>query len=518
MSVNKSVVIVVTLTMVSSFSGCTLFNRTNFSLISSYIYDDDGFASLQINFNTSDKMTLKVFGPVGEVLFLDDYHRGAHTAVAYLDEYRATPPPGRYEVKAYDENENVIFENELFFGSQNISIAEVIEYWWLEDGKYSLLGLNITLINHGNLPLYPYNVDVQIDNKRSSAFFLPTVILPYQSSNTYCFVHIDGISMGNRVLELFLKNSKGENIADIAYNVTPSENVAELKFRWRYMGNKNLVLPDVEFLYDHYSSLERLALEDYAAYVFDGYDDKYVDLIVGRLQSITDSSTDVAFINFAASFVQHLEYVEDVTESDYPRYPFESLKDAKGDCEDKAILIASILDSSGYNVSLLKLPSHVAVGVHLDESATTYDYYIEEYYFLETTSSGWPCGKIPSEHEGLSNVTIYAIKQRPLLTHSWKNATHYSGSDGSDYIKMEIVVENLGRETANDFKIRGAFFSQHDIYYNQETTQAYSLAAGSKKIVKMTMDVPQGISTILKTQIYLNDKIVHERESLSSFP
>ena len=182
------------------------------------------------------------------------------------------------------------------------------------------------------------------------------------------------------------------------------------------------------------------------------------------------------------------------------------------------MLTVAILDNLGYNVSLLKLPDHVAVGVNLDESATTFGYFIKEYYFLETTSAGWILGKIPPEHVGESNVTIYPISTRPLLIHSWENATRYSSSDGADYVKMKIVVENLGIKAAINFKIWGAFFSQDVVFFNQEETLVSSLDAGTKKIIEMTMDVPQAISSILKTQIHLNGEIVHERESSSSFP
>lgn len=515
MSVKKRIVVLVIIVLLSSFSGCTLFNRTEFSLISSVIDDVDGFVGMSIRFNISGKTTLKMFGPDGDVLFLDDYYKGIHDAVAYLDEYRKTPSSGRYVLKAYDENENLIFENELFFKGQNLSLIEVIEKWWLEDIKYSLVGLSITIKNNGDLPAYPYVADVEIDNKKSSGFFMPTVILPRQSKDVHCFVYIDGISSKNNLLKISLKNNEENIIANTSYTVSPSENISELKYSW---GNNNLVIPDVEFLYDYYNSLERLDSEDYSAYIFDRYDDNYINLTAGILLSLIEASKDVEIINFVVSFVQNLKYAEDDSQQDYPRYPIESLKDSKGDCEDKAILTASILDNMGYDVSLLKLPDHVAVGVHLDESATIFDYYIEEYYFLETTSTGWILGKIPPEYTDLSNVTIYPISMRPLLIHSWEDATRYSSSDGSDYIKMKIVVENLGQETAENFKIWGGFYSEDDIFSNQETTLISSLAAGTKKIVELTMDVPLAISTKLKTQIHLNDEVVHERESSSSFP
>ncbi|UCF12784.1 MAG: hypothetical protein JSW06_00615 [Thermoplasmatales archaeon] len=520
MSVEKRVIVLLIIILLSFFSGCTLFDSPEFSLISLVVDDDEGFVGMSISFNISDKTTLKLFGPDRDVLFLDDYYRGMHNVMAYLDEYRKTPSSGRYNIQAYDKNENLIFENELFFKGQNLSILEVNENWWLEDGKYSLVGLNLTIMNYGDLPVYPYIADVQIDNKESSGLFLPTVILPHQSRNVYCFIYIDDILSKKSQLKISLKNNEENIIANTSHTIFLSENISELTYNWRYLGNNNLVLPDIEFLYKYYSNLERLVLDDYAAYVFDLYHDQYMDLVVKRLLSLTDASGDVGKINFVASFIQNLGYAEDDPNDptcEYPRYPVEMLKDSQGDCEDKAILAGSILDSMGFNISLLKLPNHMVVGVHLDESESIFDYYIEEYYFLETTSTGWILGKIPPEYKNLSNVTIYPISTRPLLIHSWKNATRFSGSDESDYVKLKIIVENLGRESASNFKILGAFYSQNNIL-NQEEILIPSLAAGNKKIVDLKLNVPQGISTTLKTQIHLNNKIVNEKESNSSFP
>ena len=64
-------------------------------------------------------------------------------------------------------------------------------------------------------------------------------------------------------------------------------------------------------------------------------------------------------------FVQEIPYEEEI-DCEYPQYPIETLVNDKGDCEDKSILCASFLDLLGYNVSLLSLPNHMAVGVNID--------------------------------------------------------------------------------------------------------------------------------------------------------
>lgn len=513
----KKIFFVIIILLISSFSGCTLFQSTELKLISSDILDNDGFVTAEIKFNASNQLNLKLIDSKGVELFSQEYLKGTHTALVYLDEYRETPPLGSYKLKAYDDNGNVIYEDEYIFTSKNVVIMEILDYWWLED-KYSLVGLNIALKNKGDLPIYPYEVEVKIDGRQSSGFILPTVILPLQTKNVYSLIYLEDILFNNNVLKISIKNSEEEIIAQKEYDVIPSQNLNELKFSWRYLGNNNLVIPDIDFLYDYYKDQDRFESSDYAAYVFDPYDDRFIDVIANKLKSSMGTSTDVSIINSIASFVQNLDYEEDITDCDYPRFPIETLKDNKGDCEDKAILAASILESMGYNVSLIQLPKHVAVGVNLDEDVLSSDYYIDEYYYLETSSRNWYLGKVPPEHSDQTDITVYSLLSRPIIVHSWKNATRYSETDGSDYVKMIIIVKNLGTKTAYNLDIWGAFYQDNGLYYNLETTSLDAISKLKKEIVRLTMDVPKDVLTKLKTQILQNDITLHERESSSYFP
>jgi len=521
---NAKVTVIIIFMLLSSFSGCTLlsfFEETEFLLHSSNIADDEGFTSLFLSFNTTDKITLKLLGPNRNILFLEEYYKGYHDEVISLGDYRKTPSYGTYYLKVYDDNEKKIFENELFFTDQNLTITKIIEEWWFYDEMYFLVGLTITLKNLGGFPTYPHFATVAIDSQESTGFILPSVILPHQSKNVDCFVYLDDVSTDNSLLELSVKNSDGDIIANTEEIIQPSTNTFDLIYDWRYNGHHNmLTLPDIDFLYDYYSSLERLVIEDYTAYIFDVYDDQYLDLFKERLLALTDASDDVDVINFAASFIQSLEYAED-DENDptceYPRFPVEMLKDAKGDCEDKAMLTAALLDNMDYNVSLIRLPNHMAVGVHLDENISGYEYYVDGYYFLETTQFHG-LGDIPNQYKDILNATVYPLSSRSILLHGWKNATRISSSNGSDYVKIKILIENLGRKTAKNFEVKGAFFNQNDISFNAEAVLVSSLAAGDKKVVELKINVPQSFSSTLKTQIYLSNKMVHEKESSSVFP
>ena len=391
---------------------------------------------------------------------------------------------------------------------------------WSFNEIYYLVGLVITVKNLGDLPVYPHSTTVKLDNKEASGFILPSVILPQQSKNVDCFVYIDDIPIDNYILELSVKNSDEEILAYNTQTINSFKNIPDLEYSWKN-NRYNLILPDVDFLYDYYSSLERLVLEDYAVYIFDVYDDQYIELVVNQLLALTDITDNVGKINFAASFVQSLEYAEDDKNDltyEYPRYPVEMLKDAQGDCEDKAMLTAALLDHMDYNVSLIRLPNHMAVGVHLDENLPAYNYYVEEFYYLETTKNSWDLGRIPEDYKDLTNISFHPISYRPILVHSWNNATRFSSSDGSDYVNLNILVENLGRNDAYNFEIKGTFYNQNNVGFNKETASIFSLNAGEKKVVEMKINVPKAFSTNLKTQIYVDNEMVHEKESSSSFP
>jgi len=160
----------------------------------------------------------------------------------------------------------------------------------------------------------------------------------------------------------------------------------------------------------------------------------------------------------------------------------------------------------------------MAVGVYLNETIPLYSYYIDQYYFLETTTLHMTVGKVPPEYEGLTNISIYPLTSRPLLVHRWKNATRIKVNTGEDYVSVQMILENLGTEKTASIEVRGAFYDNISRMYNQQTTSVSSLAAGEKRLVELSVDVPPVVSTTLKTQLYINNLMVNQRESISQFP
>jgi len=524
MSVGKPLLLTALVTF-SFFSGCTLLHQTHFTLLSLTVDDDQGFPRMSVQFNVSDIAMLTLTGPSHTTLFSETYYNGVHTESIYFSSYRTTIDPGSYTLKAVDASKQIIYENEMSFLGANLSVISVSADTWNDTVSNQVVALHITLKNNGDLPAYPSQASILQEDSTTEVTLLPTVVPPSSTTQITCFLPPQNLTTQTKHLTIFLSDTKGTRFAQTNQTIVYTTPIGSWQYTWYYLGTNTLKIPQVPWFADYYRSLDRFDLTDYAAYVFDPYDNAYIASLARHILSLKDVRSDVEKINFVASFVQSIEYKNDDPDNqtyEYPRYPLETLQDKQGDCEDKAILTAALLESMGYNVSLLRLPQHMAVGVHLnDTELPLYSFYINGYFFLETTTLHMTVGKIPSEYEGLTNITVYPLTPRPLLTHRWNNATRYKISTGADYVQVRMVLENLGTESTSDVEVRAAFYDAQNTIYNPQTESIPPLQAGGKRFVELSVDVPVALSeeaTTLLTKLFLNGVMVSQRESTSRFP
>ena len=119
-------------------------------------------------------------------------------------------------------------------------------------------------------------------------------------------------------------------------------------------------------------------------------------------------------VEFLIDFVQNLPYVPDDVSTgydDYTKHMVETLVEGGGDCEDTAVMLASVLQSASfeYDAVLLLLPGHMAVGVYGDDlPGTYYEYDARQYYYVETTGRGWDVGEVPDEYSAAS-ASVYQV-------------------------------------------------------------------------------------------------------------
>ena len=121
-------------------------------------------------------------------------------------------------------------------------------------------------------------------------------------------------------------------------------------------------------------------------------------------------------VNFVLAFVQSLPYTyDDVTTGydEFRRYAIETLIEGGGDCEDTSVLAASILSGLGFELALISPPGHIAVGARGNFSGSYFRYGNNEYYYCETTGTGWKVGQLPPSYVSRS-VTIIPISAQAV--------------------------------------------------------------------------------------------------------
>jgi hypothetical protein len=147
--------------------------------------------------------------------------------------------------------------------------------------------------------------------------------------------------------------------------------------------------------------------------------DQYIQVLA---QKLNETTTQLGYnsydsVSFVLAFVQSLPYTSDKVTTgydEYPRFPIETLVDDGGDCEDTAILFASLTLSMGYGTVYISPPNHYAVGILGNDIQGTYWTYPEgsnnTYYYCETTGNGFNIGQLPVEFQG-QTAYIYSIDQ-----------------------------------------------------------------------------------------------------------
>jgi PKD repeat protein len=131
--------------------------------------------------------------------------------------------------------------------------------------------------------------------------------------------------------------------------VLPSGTISK-SFTWDYGGETmrwDVAIP-ASLVYEYQQRLRVLwGLRDYDEFILDPLDDEYLESLTGWIESHVGGGF-YATLECAFNFVQAaVEYAYDRSGFEYPRYPLETLAEEIGDCEDTAILYASLIRTLG---------------------------------------------------------------------------------------------------------------------------------------------------------------------------
>lgn len=224
-------------------------------------------------------------------------------------------------------------------------------------------------------------------------------------------------------------------------------------YSWNYEGYRwHLTLMLDDKLYDTYES--RTRKRDYDLFASDPYDDQLVKNISDAFFSLSKEYglEEDKIPGLCVSFIQSLNYTSDLISSgydQYPRFPYETLYDNGGDCEDTSILSVAILQEMGYDVVLLELPEHMAIGLKCDPETEgkSFEYNNNHYYYLETTGSNWQIGEMPEEYEN-EPVEVIPVYRRPLVNLDFSAQCEYSQKEG--VVDVNVTLRNVGSEIAEN--------------------------------------------------------------------
>lgn len=227
------------------------------------------------------------------------------------------------------------------------------------------------------------------------------------------------------------------------------------EYKWFYFGREwKLTMSLNKETFDSYRLRERR--RDFDLFASDPYDDEIIERVADLLDFLAKKegldNKQIPFL--AVSFVQSLPSTEDdVTAGfdEYPRFPYETLFEEGGDCEDTSILVAALLKEMGYGVLLIELPGHMAVGVKCeDEDSYSYDYFGQRYCYLETTGENWDIGKIPEVFIDKKADLVLPLS-RPALFVDFTSDLKYNPID--TFVDVDVTVRNLGTEIAKNVTV-----------------------------------------------------------------
>ncbi|NQU34066.1 MAG: hypothetical protein HQ521_12595 [Bacteroidetes bacterium] len=247
-------------------------------------------------------------------------------------------------------------------------------------------------------------------------------------------------------------SSKPENEILEDYNVGKFSR----DYEWEYDGyTYGLTFNLYPKVYEVFQERERT--RDYDLFASDYYSKEFIKTITEGLRDYAKENDlpDEEIPYFIISFVQNLPYTsDDVTTGfdEYPRFPYETIYDDGGDCEDTSILASAMLTELGYGVALLQFPGHMAVGVKCDASSgqSYYSYQGIDFCYLETTGRNWEVGDVPSNIKSASAI-VKPIYERPALDIDFTSSYEYNSIEV--YVDVEVNVKNLGSKKAENTKI-----------------------------------------------------------------
>jgi len=181
----------------------------------------------------------------------------------------------------------------------------------------------------------------------------------------------------------------------------------------------------------------------YSAIAYDPAQDQMYEKLFALFNAYAKEHTltNDEYIELLTTYVQNIPYK---TSGEEIKFPIETVIDDWGDCDDKSILLAGLLDKKGYEagVFLFKNDNHMAAGV---KGGYQTDYENSGYSIIETTRYAY-IGEIPELlHQGSDHdeYSFYQIGNGTnFYTASWQVSAILNVRDTA-YATLETLYQGL---------------------------------------------------------------------------
>lgn len=274
----------------------------------------------------------------------------------------------------------------------------------------------------------------------------------------------------------------------ISLSVTVNLNSSHKSYQWKYKGKDyKLSLNLSDGLYKYYKT--RTRIRDSDLFVTDSLDDLIITKLIKdfRFFCMQNSINEKELPYLLFAFIQNFDYVDDLSSTshlEYPKFPYETLYDGAGDCEDTSFLLAALLRELNYDTILITMEHHMAIGI-CGNNLTGYfvSYNDKKYYYLETTSKNWEVGCLPTDYKK-EKVTILPLRKRPSFKidcdYSYKYNSYFSilhlntqivnvGSIDISNVVIEIILINRDNNIVSKKRSQPMFMKQEEkINYSPE--------------------------------------------------
>ena len=251
------------------FAGC-VSEKNIFHLISWEITDENGFPSVEINFNSSSRVTLSFYDPGNQLLYESSFNRGPNTTYLPLSKFsRMVTTEGKFSLKVFNIFNNKISQEKFYIKKGKATILWYKTNWVKINDKFCLVELDVKLESNSQTPLYPNYAVIKIDGILKNVKLFPSyLILPNDVLDLNIPLYFDNISPGKHSLDIVIKDATDNEIANYSTSVTPYDsNIDTISYTWSYKDDRyTMEIPRLNFLYNYYHTKKRFKTNDYTSY------------------------------------------------------------------------------------------------------------------------------------------------------------------------------------------------------------------------------------------------------------